>query len=70
MFLVNKYISLDIVFTQGHSLIQYKDGFVDLPTKPGLGLIIDENKVKEVAMEGLNWSNPNWKNYDGTKAEW
>jgi hypothetical protein len=43
---------------------------VDLPTKPGLGLIIDENKVKEVAMEDLNWSNPNRKNYDGTKAEW
>ncbi|MBA2885564.1 hypothetical protein [Clostridium beijerinckii] len=43
---------------------------MDLPTKPGLGLIIDEDKVKEVAMEGLNWSNPNWENYDGTKAEW
>ncbi|NRT87449.1 hypothetical protein [Clostridium beijerinckii] len=39
-------------------------------TKPALGLIIDEDKVKEVAMEGINWSNPNWKNYDGTKAEW
>lgn len=57
-------------FAENKEIFQYKDGFVDLPTKLGLGLIIDEDKVKAVAMEGLNWSNPNWKNYDGTKAEW
>lgn len=57
-------------FVENKEIFQYKDGFVDLPSKPGLGLIIDEDKVKAVSAEGLEWNNPNWKNYDGTKAEW
>ena len=48
----------------------YKDGYVDVPTKPGLGLEIDEDLVKEVSAEGLHWTNPKWRNYDGTMAEW
>lgn len=57
-------------FVENKEIFQYKDGFVNLPDKPGLGLIIDEEKVKAVSAEGLQWTNPNWKNYDGTKAEW
>lgn len=57
-------------FVENKEIFQYQDGFIGLPDKPGLGLIIDEEKVKEVSMEGLCWSNPNWKHYDGTKAEW
>lgn len=57
-------------FVNNKEIFQYKDGFVDIPTKPGLGLEINEDKVKEVSAEGLYWTNPNWKNYDGTKAEW
>lgn len=57
-------------FVDNKEIFQYKDGFVDLPSKPGLGLIIDEDKVKAISAEGLQWSNPNWKSYDGTKAEW
>ena len=37
---------------------------------PGLGLEIDEDLVKEVSAEGLHWTNPKWRNYDGTMAEW
>ncbi|NWN98267.1 MAG: galactonate dehydratase [Bacillus sp. (in: Bacteria)] len=57
-------------FVKNKAIFQYKDGYVDKPTKPGLGIEIDEDKVKEVSAEGLYWTNPNWKNYDGTKAEW
>lgn len=57
-------------FVKNKEIFQYKDGFVDIPTKPGLGIEIDEEKVKDVSAEGLYWTNPNWKNYDGTKAEW
>lgn len=57
-------------FVENKEIFQYQDGFIGLPRKPGLGLVIDEEKVKEVSLEGLNWSNPNWKHYDGTKAEW
>lgn len=57
-------------FVKNKEIFQYKDGYVDIPTKPGLGLEIDEAFVEKVALEGLNWTNPKWKNYDGTIAEW
>lgn len=57
-------------FVKNKEMFQYKDGYVDIPTKPGLGIEIDEDFVEKVALEGLNWTNPKWKNYDGTIAEW
>ncbi len=57
-------------FVKNKEIFQYKDGYVDLPSKPGLGLEMDEEKIKEIAQEGLVWTNPAWKNYDGTIAEW
>ncbi|EFU74873.1 galactonate dehydratase [Enterococcus italicus] len=57
-------------FVKNKEIFQYKDGFVDLPSKPGLGLEMDEDRVKEISQEGLVWTNPKWKNYDGTIAEW
>lgn len=57
-------------FVKNKEIFQYKDGYVDIPTKPGLGLEIDEEFVKKIDMEGLVWTNPKWKNYDGTIAEW
>ena len=57
-------------FIKNKEVFQYKDGYVDIPKKPGLGLEIDEDMVKEVSAEGLHWTNPKWRNYDGTMAEW
>lgn len=57
-------------FVKNKEVFQYKDGYVDLPTKPGLGLEMDEEKIIEISQEGLVWTNPSWKNYDGTIAEW
>lgn len=57
-------------FVENKEVFQYKDGFVSLPTLPGLGLAINEELVKKVSAEGLVWTNPKWKNYDGTHAEW
>lgn len=57
-------------FVKNKEVFQYKDGYLDLPTKPGLGLEIDEELVQKVSAEGLYWTNPSWKNYDGTIAEW
>ena len=57
-------------FVKNKEIFQYKDGFVDIPTKPGLGIEIDEEFVEKIALEGLVWTNPKWKNYDGTIAEW
>lgn len=57
-------------FVENKEIFQYKDGYVGLPEKPGLGLIMNEEKIKEISQEGLIWTNPSWKNYDGTIAEW
>lgn len=57
-------------FVKNKEMFEYKDSFVEIPKLPGLGIIMDEEKVKEVAEEGLQWSNPSWKTYDGSISEW
>lgn len=57
-------------FVKNKKIFQYKNGFVEVPKGPGLGIEMDEDKIKEVAQEGLVWNNPTWVNYDGTIAEW
>ena len=57
-------------FVENKEIFQYKDGFVNIPEEPGLGLKLNEEMIKEVSKEGLQWTNPSWKNYDGTIAEW
>lgn len=57
-------------FVKNKEIFQYKDGYLEIPKGPGLGLEIDEELVEKVSAEGLYWTNPSWKNYDGTIAEW
>ncbi|EEU21290.1 galactonate dehydratase [Lactobacillus mulieris] len=57
-------------FVKNKKIFQYKDSFVDIPKGPGLGIEMDEDKIKDVAQQGLVWTNPAWENYDGTIAEW
>lgn len=71
--------SLGIHYNKGNDLLDYivdpavfdyKDGFVQLPTGPGLGITINEEYVKKQAEIGHNWKNPVWRHKDGTIAEW
>lgn len=71
--------SLGIHYNQGSDLLDYladpsvfayKEGYVAIPTGPGLGIDINEDKVVEADREGHNWKNPIWRNEDGTMAEW
>lgn len=71
--------SLGIHYNQGGDLLdylkdkspfEYKDGFIAVPTLPGLGIDIDEEKIIEMDKIGHNWKNPLWRNFDGTVAEW
>ncbi|MEC0229156.1 galactonate dehydratase [Paenibacillus alba] len=71
--------SLGIHYNQGSDLLdylkdpsvfQYEDGFVKNLTAPGLGIEINEEKVREMAAIGHNWKNPIWRQADGTVAEW
>lgn len=71
--------SLGIHYNQGSDLLdyladtkvfEYDNGFIEIPKGPGLGIQVNEEKVKEMAAIGHNWKNPVWRNYDGTVAEW
>ena len=71
--------SLGINYNQGNdildyltdkSVFEYKDGYVSLMKAPGLGITINEAKVREAAKEGHRGRNPVWRHEDGTVAEW
>lgn len=71
--------SLGIHYNQGSDLLdylkdpsvfKYEGGFVANLTAPGLGIEINEDKVREMAEIGHNWKNPVWRQADGTVAEW
>lgn len=51
-------------------VFEFEDGFVNRPTTPGLGIEIDETKVREQAEVGHDWKNPIWRTDDGSFAEW
>jgi galactonate dehydratase len=71
--------SLGIHYNQGADLLDYienpevfalKDGYIKRPTLPGLGIVVNEKKVREMAKAGHNWRNPVWRNTDGSVTEW
>ena len=71
--------SLGIHYNQGNDLLdyirnpevfKYEDGFVSIPQGPGLGIEVNEEKVREMAKVGHRWRNPVWRHEDGSVAEW
>ena len=71
--------SMGIHYNQGADLLDYvanpevfaiKDGYIERPMLPGLGVQINEEQVREMAKVGHNWKNPVWRNEDGSITEW
>ncbi len=71
--------SLGIHYNQGNDLLDYlvdpgvfdySDGYVTIPTGPGLGIEINEEAVREAAKIGHQWHSPVWRHEDGSIAEW
>jgi galactonate dehydratase len=71
--------SLGIHYNQGSDLLDYlaapevftyKNGVVDIPRGPGLGIVINEEIVAERAAQSHRWRNPVWRHADGSIAEW
>jgi len=71
--------SLGIHYNEGADLLDYlvspevfavRDGWVERPTGPGLGIEIDEARVREMAKIGHRWRNPIWRTADGAITEW
>ena len=46
------------------------DGNLALPTGPGLGVVIDEAKVRQAAVCGHEWRDREWELSDGTPTTW
>lgn len=71
--------SLGIHYNSGSDLLDYLEdpgvfshekGFVPILKGPGLGIEVDEEKVRDAAKTGHDWRTQVWRNEDGTVAEW
>lgn len=71
--------SIGIHYNEGTDLLDYllnpevfdiKDGYISRPVLPGLGVEINEEKVREMAKTGHSWKNSVWRNPDGSITEW
>ncbi|WP_371400548.1 galactonate dehydratase [Kribbella sp. NBC_00662] len=52
------------------SVFATRDGFVARPTRPGLGIEIDEAAVRRANENPHRWRNAIWRHTDGSFAEW
>ena len=50
--------------------LAFRDGHVELPKRPGLGVEVNETLVLEEARTPHSWKSPVWRHKDGSVAEW
>jgi galactonate dehydratase len=71
--------SLGIHYNQGSNLLDYlvdpnvfhyQGGYVPRLAGPGLGIELDEAKIRVAAELGHRWRSPIWRNADGSVTEW
>lgn len=71
--------SLGIHYNQGSDLLdyladpdafEYENGYIKKLKAEGLGIQVNEEKVKEMAKLGHRWRNPVWRAEDGVVSEW
>jgi galactonate dehydratase len=48
----------------------FRDGYVERPVLPGLGVSIDENAVRAADRTAHRWRSPVWRRPDGSFTEW
>lgn len=72
-------ISLGIHYNVGHDLLEFVtnkevlspvEGYLAIPSGPGLGVLIDEAAVRAAHKDRHRWRNPVWRHADGSFAEW
>jgi galactonate dehydratase len=71
--------SMGIHYNQGGELLDYVinredfkivDGYIAPLPKPGLGVVVDEERVIAASLNAPDWRNPLWRHRDGSVAEW
>ncbi len=53
-----------------NDVFNYKDGYVELMKGPGLGIQVDEQKIRSMVEPDLQWKNPVWRLDDNSIVEW
>lgn len=71
--------SMGIHYNRGAELLDYvinkddfrvESGYIRALTKPGLGVEVDEDRVRHASEHAPDWHNPAWRHADGSVAEW
>lgn len=71
--------SIGIHYNKDRSVLDYvlnpedfvfKEGYIDLPKKAGLGVIMNKELIIEENQNPHSWKNPIWRHQDGSIAEW
>ena len=57
-------------YVEDPSCFAVRQGHMAVPAGPGLGVAIDEARVRAAALVGHRWRNPVWRLGDGSVAEW
>lgn len=59
-----------LTYLSNPQVFDIRAGYVDVPSGPGLGIEIDEARVREAARIPHTWRNPVWRGVDGSIREW
>ena len=71
--------SIGIHYNEGADLLDYvlnkedftcHNGDIAALPKPGLGVVMDEERLLHASRQPPNWRNPVWRHADGSVAEW
>ena len=71
--------SMGIHYNKGGELLDYvlnkedfhiENGYIKPLPKPGLGVVVDEERVIKASQKAPDWRNPLWRHADGSFAEW
>ncbi len=57
-------------YVKNKEVFEFKDGWVDFPTKAGLGVDVNKELIIEENKNPHHWKNPVWRHEDGSIAEW
>lgn len=66
-FLVQEHVTTGVGYLK--EPFQITDGYIELPTKPGLGIELDEEALAEQINDGT-WDTPQLRHKDGSVADW
>ncbi len=66
-FMIQEHVTLGADYLKTPFVV--KDGYIDVPTAPGLGVELDDEKVAAGAFAG-DWDTPTFALEDGSIAEW